>query len=91
MSIADAQAIAELALQNHPGLGEEYESRRRAPNERSLGLTRRTAWLQELPSWFRPVRRLFSLGGWLGRHPALLKRGIRFISTAFLTPRAAGK
>lgn len=86
MSIADGQVIAELAAQNHPSLGEEYERRRRSANERSLGLTRRVAWLQDLPPWVRPLPLLFGLGGWLGRHPALLRRAIQFVSRAFLTP-----
>lgn len=83
MSIADGQAIAELALAKHPDLGNEYERRRRPANERSLGVTRRAAWLQELPAWSRPLPLFFALAGWIGRHPALLRRAVRFASTAF--------
>lgn len=81
MSIADAKAIAELA--DHPNLAQEYERRRRPANRRSLMPTRVAASLQT-PPWTLPLPLLFSLASNLGR-PMLIRRTIRFMSTAFLS------
>ncbi len=51
MSVADACALAEIALGNHPHPLAEYERRRRPANQRSLGFTRVAAWLVGLPNW----------------------------------------
>jgi 2-polyprenyl-6-methoxyphenol hydroxylase-like FAD-dependent oxidoreductase len=84
MSVADGRSIAELVLAGRYDLMEAYQRRRRAANERSMRFTRVAAFAFGLPHGL-----VFNAAtGWLarqaGRHPSLIARAIRFISTAFL-------
>lgn len=90
MSVADARALAAAALDRPERLLEEYEGRRRAANERSIGITRLAARILGLPSWCRPASVFFFFLGFLRRHPELLARGLRAISTSFLDERPQG-
>lgn len=84
MSVADACVLAELAPRGEPDLLAEHERRRRPVNERSMGPTRMTARIWELPEWCSPPAIVFALVRWLPRHPSLLRRAIRSGATAFL-------
>ena len=83
MSVADARALAEIALHNPSRLLEEYERRRRAANERSLRFTRVAAWLLDLPDWCLPTSAFLSALHWASQHPSLSGPLIRYVSTAF--------
>jgi len=83
MSVADAVVLAQLFRRGGPDVLAEYERRRRAPNERSIGPTRLGATFFNLPGWLLPkaVRRALLQG--LSRHPELVERGLRSLSTRF--------
>jgi 2-polyprenyl-6-methoxyphenol hydroxylase-like FAD-dependent oxidoreductase len=83
MSIADARALAEIAVNNPSQLLEEYELRRRKANERSLRFTRGAARLLGLPAWVLPISSVISVVRWVGQHPSVLAPIIRYVSTAF--------
>jgi 2-polyprenyl-6-methoxyphenol hydroxylase-like FAD-dependent oxidoreductase len=83
MSIADARALAEIAVTNPSQLLGEYELRRRKANERSLRFTRGAAWLLGLPAWVLPISSVISVVRWVGQHPSVLAPIIRYVSTAF--------
>ncbi len=81
MSVADACALAEIALSNHPNPLAEYERRRRPANRRSLLFTRVAARVFGLPDW---CLRLLPLGPRevMGR-PWIARRFVQTAATAF--------
>jgi 2-polyprenyl-6-methoxyphenol hydroxylase-like FAD-dependent oxidoreductase len=84
MSVADARAVAELALAGEQDLTSAYERRRRPANRRSLRFTRGAVFAFGLPETL-----LFNrLTGWLlsqvGARPPIAARFIRTLATAFL-------
>ncbi len=81
MSVADACALAEIALSNHPNPLAEYERRRRPANRRSLRFTRVAARVFGLPNW---CLRLLPFGPRqvMGR-PWLVRRFVQTAATAF--------
>jgi 2-polyprenyl-6-methoxyphenol hydroxylase-like FAD-dependent oxidoreductase len=83
MSVADAVVLAELLLRGEPNLIAEYEHRRRPANQRSLGPTRFAHTALGLPGWMVPNVCRRALLGWLSRHPALVQRVLRSVSTLF--------
>jgi 2-polyprenyl-6-methoxyphenol hydroxylase-like FAD-dependent oxidoreductase len=84
MSIADARALADIAVSNSSHLLEEYERHRREANARSLRLTRGAARLLALPGWTTPpTSLLISVVRWANRHPSVIALVLRYVSTAF--------
>jgi 2-polyprenyl-6-methoxyphenol hydroxylase-like FAD-dependent oxidoreductase len=90
MSIADARALAEIAVTNPSQLLGEYELRRRKANERSLRFTRGAAWLLGLPAGVLPISFVISVVRWVGQHPSVLAPIIRYVSTAFQDHKRQG-
>jgi 2-polyprenyl-6-methoxyphenol hydroxylase-like FAD-dependent oxidoreductase len=91
-SIADGRAIAELLLAGEEDLVAAYERRRRPANRRSLRFTRGAALAFSLPH----ALAFNALTGWLLRgalsRPALVARGLRVVSRAFVDDAtSAGK
>jgi 2-polyprenyl-6-methoxyphenol hydroxylase-like FAD-dependent oxidoreductase len=83
MAIADARVLAEVVRSGVTQVVEQYESRRRAANERSIGISRWATRILSLPDFalapllpaaFRIATRL----------PKTVARGLRSVSTAFL-------
>lgn len=85
-AIADARVLAASLLEGADPLI-RYERLRRPANARSLGPTRLVAALQGLPGRRGPTSLFFALAGWAGRRPSLLRRALRYASTAFLEDR----
>ena len=84
MSVADARALADVALHAPSHLLEEYERRRREANARSLRFTQGAARLLALPGWTTPpTSLLISVVHWANRHPSVITPFIRYVSTAF--------
>ena len=83
MSVADAVVLTELMLRGEPNLVAEYERRRRAANERSLGPTRFAHAALGLPGWMVPNVCRRALLHWLGRHPGPVQRTLRSVSALF--------
>ena len=84
MSIADARAVAELALAGERDLVAAYERRRRRANSRSLRFTRAAVFASGLPQAL-----LFNrLTAWLlsqaSSRPSIASRFLRTVATAFL-------
>jgi 2-polyprenyl-6-methoxyphenol hydroxylase-like FAD-dependent oxidoreductase len=81
MSVADACALAEIVLSNHPQPLAEYERRRRPANQRSLLFTRVAARVIGLPNW---CLRLLPFGPRqvMGR-PWIARRFVQTAATAF--------
>jgi 2-polyprenyl-6-methoxyphenol hydroxylase-like FAD-dependent oxidoreductase len=82
-AIADARALADVALADEAQLVDAYERRRRPANERSITPSRIVSRFVALPR--------FMLSPWIptalrcvGWFPRLAARGLRFVSTAFL-------
>src|SRR5206468_3185926 len=84
MSIADARALAELALAGERDLLAAYERRRRAANGRSLRFTRAAAFVIGLPPWLLFSRLSASLVTLARRREALIAWFLRTAATAFL-------
>jgi 2-polyprenyl-6-methoxyphenol hydroxylase-like FAD-dependent oxidoreductase len=84
MSVADACALADIFLQGSEDPLAAYERRRRPANERSLLFTRRADQILGLPNWLLPASLLLRGARWAGCHPSLLRRFVKFASTAFL-------
>lgn len=82
-AIADARALAALAILDESRLVAAYESRRRPANERSLRPSRAIVPIFSLPDWllFSAAPRFARLLRWF---PGLPARGLRFVSTAFI-------
>ncbi|MGH9532424.1 MAG: FAD-dependent oxidoreductase, partial [Terriglobales bacterium] len=85
MSVADACALAEIVLGNHPNMLAEYERRRRPANQRSLLFTRVAARVFGLPNW---CLRLLPFGPRqvMGR-PWIVRRFVQTAATAFQEKR----
>jgi 2-polyprenyl-6-methoxyphenol hydroxylase-like FAD-dependent oxidoreductase len=84
MSVADAVALAESALNAPSRLLKVYERRRREANERSLRFTRGAARLLALPGWTTPpTSLLISVVRCANRHPFVIALILRYVSTAF--------
>lgn len=84
MSIADAVALAESALNAPSRLLKVYERRRRDANARSLRFTRGAARLLALPGWTTPPTSLLvSVVRWATRYPSVIAPILRYVSTAF--------
>jgi 2-polyprenyl-6-methoxyphenol hydroxylase-like FAD-dependent oxidoreductase len=83
MSVADARALVEIAVNNPSRLVEEYEFRRREANERSLRFTRGAARLLGLPACVIPISFVISIVRWANQHASVLAPIIRYESTAF--------
>jgi 2-polyprenyl-6-methoxyphenol hydroxylase-like FAD-dependent oxidoreductase len=83
MSVADAVAIAEIALRGDPDLPRAYEARRRRANERSLRFTRIAARAFTLPRWVGLGVVLPPLIRWLGGRKALRTSFLRTVSATF--------
>ncbi len=80
MSVADACALAEILLSNHPRPLLDYERRRRPANARSLLFTRFAATVFALPNWclrLMPGPRLVMSRPWL------VRRFLQNAATAF--------
>lgn len=85
LAVADAVAIAEAAVSSSGELLSAYERRRATAAQRSLRLTRGTAWVFALPSLVRSVG-LLALpwaARWLNRRPQQFGRFLRISATAF--------
>jgi len=82
-AIADARALAEIALSDESQLLAAYERRRRPANERSIAPSRIFCRVLSLPDivLFPWVPVLLRLPSWF---PSLALRGLRYVSTAFL-------
>jgi 2-polyprenyl-6-methoxyphenol hydroxylase-like FAD-dependent oxidoreductase len=84
MAVADARALADIALHDPSYLLEQYQRRRRDANERSLRFTRGAAQLLTLPGWMTPpISSLVSVVRWANRHPSVVAPIMRYVSTAF--------
>ena len=88
-AIADARALAEIALSDESQLLAAYERRRRPANERSMAPSRIFSRVLSLPDivLFPWVPVLLRLPTWF---PSLALRGLRYLSTAFLDEPPAG-
>jgi 2-polyprenyl-6-methoxyphenol hydroxylase-like FAD-dependent oxidoreductase len=83
MAIADARVLADIIRVGESQLVEQYETRRRAANERSMGISRWATRLLSLPDFVTAPFLPAAL--WLAsRFPAIATRGLRSVSTAFL-------
>ncbi|MGH9650918.1 MAG: FAD-dependent monooxygenase, partial [Terriglobales bacterium] len=80
MSVADACALAEIVLTNHPDALAEYERRRRPANQRSLLFTRVAARVFGLPNWC--LKLLPGPRHVMGR-PWIARRFVQTAATAF--------
>ena len=87
MSVADACALAEIALAGTPDLVAAYEAIRRPANERSVSPTRWAARLWGLPDALLPMSVLYWALRGTARYPALARHFVRSASTAFLARR----
>jgi 2-polyprenyl-6-methoxyphenol hydroxylase-like FAD-dependent oxidoreductase len=83
MSVADASALADILLSNHPDPLRAYERRRRPANERSMRFTRLAAAALSAPAIALRIVAPLLLRA-LARSPQLLPRVLRTASTAFL-------
>lgn len=88
MSVADAQALAELALRDEQDLVAEYERIRQPANQRSFGPTRAVSRLLGLPDRLAPFGLLIDLVGCVGRQRWLLRRALRSTSELFVEARS---
>jgi len=84
MSIADAVALAELMLGGSPDLPADYERRRRPANERSMTPTRVARHVLDGLRWLVPTAAAKGMVRWLARHPAMLGRALKDMSTRFV-------
>jgi 2-polyprenyl-6-methoxyphenol hydroxylase-like FAD-dependent oxidoreductase len=81
-AIADARALADIALRDESDLVAAFERRRRPANERSQSPSRAIVPVFSLPDWllFSAAPQFARLIRWF---PGLPARGLRFASTAF--------
>src|SRR5262249_8455135 len=87
MAIADARVLADIVPAGETQLVEEYQSRRRAANERSMGISRWATRIVSLPDFFAAP--LLPAAFRIGRYfPKIAARGLRYFSTAFLETTA---
>ena len=87
MAIADARVLADVVRAGASQLVQEYESRRRAANERSLGISRWATRIASLPDFFAAPFLPAALR--IARYfPKIAARGVRYASTAFLETSA---
>ena len=84
MSVADANVLAELLSENSTVVLEQYERRRRPANSRSIRPTRTLSLIMNWPGWCRPAPAFFKRLASLADYDAVKRRGLRFVSTAFL-------
>ncbi|MFN0007357.1 MAG: FAD-dependent monooxygenase [Planctomycetota bacterium] len=89
MAVADARTLAEILLGSSPDPVAEFERRRRAPNTRSLAITRLVHRVWTLPSWCRPTPGFYAALSLFRARPSLLARAMRGVSTRFLEERPA--
>jgi 2-polyprenyl-6-methoxyphenol hydroxylase-like FAD-dependent oxidoreductase len=83
MSIADANTLAEVIAEGDREIASRYELRRRPANERSISITRRSAWALSMPGALLDLALAFLV--WqVTRRPARFGSAIKFASTAFL-------
>jgi 2-polyprenyl-6-methoxyphenol hydroxylase-like FAD-dependent oxidoreductase len=83
MAIADARVLADVFLKGGAQLVQEYEGRRRAANERSIGISRMATRILSMPDFvLAPL--LPTAVRVLRCFPRTFARGLRSISTAFL-------
>jgi 2-polyprenyl-6-methoxyphenol hydroxylase-like FAD-dependent oxidoreductase len=83
-SIADGRAIAELMLAGEKNLASAYRRRRRPANDRSLRFTRGAAAMFNLPHSVAFNTLTMGFLRLLLSRPALVARGIRLVSRAFV-------
>ena len=83
-SIADGRALAELILAGEQNLLSAYQRRRRPANRRSLRFTRAAAFFLGLPEWLAFNRLTAGILRQVGQREALVARGIKLISRAFV-------
>jgi 2-polyprenyl-6-methoxyphenol hydroxylase-like FAD-dependent oxidoreductase len=83
MSVADAAALADLALGSDANLVSNYEGRRRPANDRSLRFTRIAARSFTAPRWLGLGLLAPSLLGVLGGRKTFQKKLLRLLSTTF--------
>jgi 2-polyprenyl-6-methoxyphenol hydroxylase-like FAD-dependent oxidoreductase len=84
MAVADARTLAEILLAGEQDPLADFERRRRAPNTRSVAITRLVHRVWTLPRWCRPTSGFFGFLALLRARPALLARMVRDVSTRFL-------
>jgi 2-polyprenyl-6-methoxyphenol hydroxylase-like FAD-dependent oxidoreductase len=83
MAIADARVLTDVIRLSESQLVQQYESRRRAANERSMAISRWATRLLSLPDFVTAP--FLPAAAWLvSRFPGTATRGLRSISTAFL-------
>jgi 2-polyprenyl-6-methoxyphenol hydroxylase-like FAD-dependent oxidoreductase len=85
MSVADGRAIAELVLAGERDLLTAYERIRRPANRRSMRFTRAASFAFRLTERLMPNSALFWLAWQVASRPWLAARGLRVVSTAFLS------
>jgi 2-polyprenyl-6-methoxyphenol hydroxylase-like FAD-dependent oxidoreductase len=83
-SIADGRAIAELMLAGEKNLVSAYRRRRRPANDRSLKFTRGASAMFNLPHALAFNAITMSLLRQMLRRPAIVARGVRLVSRAFV-------
>ena len=83
-SIADGRAIAELMLAGERNLLTAYQRRRRPANDRSVRITRSASAMFSLPHAVAFNAITMGLLRLMIRQPAVVARGIRLISRAFV-------
>jgi len=88
-AVADARALAEIVLGGSADPAGDLEKRRRAPNERSLAITRLVDRVWRMPAILRPTPLFFAGLAFLRARPSLLARMVRDVSTRFLDPSRA--
>jgi len=91
MSVADAAALADLALGGDANLVRDYEGRRRPANDRSLRFTRIAARSFTAPRWLGLGLVLPSVLGVLGGRKTFQKRFLRLLSTTFQDAPPGGR
>jgi 2-polyprenyl-6-methoxyphenol hydroxylase-like FAD-dependent oxidoreductase len=83
MAIADARVLADVIRAGETQLVQNYESRRRAANERSMSISRWATRLLSLPDFVTAP--FLPAAVWLAsRFSGTAARGLRSVSTAFL-------
>jgi 2-polyprenyl-6-methoxyphenol hydroxylase-like FAD-dependent oxidoreductase len=84
MSVHDARVLADLFLSNHPRPVEEYERRRRPPNDRSISITRAASEAIDGPGLARVARRFARWLPILANVPLVQQRILKEASRAFV-------
>ena len=85
MSVADAAAIAEVALRGESGLIDEYERRRRPANQRAMRPTRIGHFM--LGQFPPPTPVVAAMLRRLAARPSIVARGVRAVAGAFREAR----